>query len=123
MKLMTKELEKRFNQVGDQSEVENPTFIAKYFNPCGSQSWYASEYDPETKIFYGYVTGMYVDEFGTFSLTELENLKLPFGLKIERDLYFKEMTFDELVPSQPKTRKAELQELKEGKEPENDKER
>lgn len=27
-------------------------------------------------------------EYGYFSLKELEGIELPFGLKIERDLYF-----------------------------------
>jgi len=88
MKLMTKQIEERFKAVGNQSEKEDPLFIAKYFNPCGAGTWYASEYDPETRIFYGYVTGMYEDEFGSFSLTELESVTLAFGLKIERDIHF-----------------------------------
>jgi hypothetical protein len=97
MKLVSPELLERFAEIGNQYENENPLFIAKFFNPCGSQTYYASEYDPETKTSYGYITGMYVDEWGTFSITELEALQLPFGLKIERDLYFKELHFNELV--------------------------
>lgn len=97
MKLITKELLKRFEKVGDQSEIENPVFIAKFFNPAGSQTWYASEYDPETKIAFGYVTGMIVDEWGSFSITELESINLPFGLKIERDIHFSEITFNDLM--------------------------
>lgn len=97
MKLITKELISRFKEIGEQSESENPQFIAKFFNPCGSQTWYASEYNPETNICYGYVTGMAYDEWGTFSIDELKSLKLPFGLAIERDMYFKEISFDELT--------------------------
>ncbi len=81
MNLITKEMLARFQQVGDQSEIENPIFIAKFFNPVGSQTWYASEYDPETKIAFGYVTGMIVDEWGSFSIAELESINLPFNLK------------------------------------------
>ena len=36
---------------------------------------------------FGLVSG-HEDELGYFSLNELENLKGPFGLKVERDLYF-----------------------------------
>ena len=100
MKLITKTLEDHFAQVGDQSEISNPLIIAKFFNPCGSQTWYASEYDKERQICFGYVTGMAFDEWGTFSIQELESLKLPFGLKIERDLYFKETRFKELINEQ-----------------------
>lgn len=97
MKLITKEIEKRFEKVGDQSEIEDPIFIAKFFNPAGSQTWYASEYDPETKIAFGYVTGMFVDEWGSFSITELQSINLPFGLKIERDIHFSEIRFNDLM--------------------------
>ena len=123
MKLMTKQIEERFKAVGDQSEKENPLFIARYFNPCGSETWNASEYDPETRICYGYVTGMYEDEFGSFSLTELESVTLAFGLKIERDIHFNEISYRELVGPKPQKREAELKALKENKEPNQDRER
>lgn len=97
MKLITKTLEDRFNEIGDQSEISDPIIVAKFFNPCGSQSWYACEYDNQSRVCFGYVTGMDFDEWGTFSIEELENLKLPFGLTVERDLYFKEKTFNELI--------------------------
>ena len=97
MKLITKQLEERFAQIGDQSENVNPIIIAKFFNPVGRQSWYASEYDPETKICFGYVTGMFENEWGYFSIDELESIKLRFGLGIERDILFNEMRFDDLM--------------------------
>ena len=49
---MTKALEKRFEQVGEQYDKENPIIVAKFFNPVGSQTWFATEYNPETKICY-----------------------------------------------------------------------
>lgn len=96
MKLLTKELEKRFKEVGDQSNESNPIIIVKLFNPCGAGTWYLTEYDPETRIAFGYVTGLCEDEWGSISIEELENVNLPFGLKIERDLYFKEQRFKDL---------------------------
>jgi hypothetical protein len=36
-------------------------------------------------------------QWGTFSITELESIKRPFGLGIERDLYFKEQRFKEII--------------------------
>lgn len=99
MKLITKELEKRFAEIGDQSESSNPLIIAKFFNPCGSQTWYASEIFPNGTC-YGYVTGFDYDEFGYFSIHELESLKLPFGLHVERDRFFKEIRFKELIKEQ-----------------------
>jgi len=99
MKLMTKELEARFEEVGSQEEVKDPIVIAKFFYPMGRGTWLATEYDPKDKIFFGYVSlfGDYCDEWGSFSLEELEDFKGPFGLGIERDLYFKETPSSELI--------------------------
>ena len=35
-------------------------------------------------------------EFGYFTLKELESIKLPFGLTIERDIYFEPTKLNEL---------------------------
>jgi glucose dehydrogenase len=95
MKLINDELQKRFKEVGRQRK--NPVVIAKFFDPAGSGTWYATEYDPETNICYGYVTGLAYDEWGYFSIDEMESLKRPFGLTIERDLYFEEIPFNDLL--------------------------
>jgi hypothetical protein len=99
MKLLTKELEERFAQVGRQEEVKDPIVIAKFFNPIGRGYWFATEYDPTDKIFFGYVSlfGDYNDEWGSFGLEELESLQLPMGMKIERDLSFKECPISEMI--------------------------
>ena len=98
MKLMTKELEKRFAEVGEQ-DIEDPIVIAKFFNPTGAGTWYAVSYCPERKIFFGYVSlfGDWNDEWGSFSLEELESINLSFGLGIERDLYFSEVPSSTIV--------------------------
>ena len=75
-------------------------YCCQVFDPCGSATWYATEYDAENKIAFGYVTGLAFDEWGTFSITELESIKRPFGLGIERDLYFKEQRFKEIIKEQ-----------------------
>jgi len=97
MKLMTKELEGRFKEIGSQEEVKDPIVIAKFFNPAGVGTWFATEYNPEDKIFFGYVSlfGDYNDEWGSFSLEELESVKGLFGLGIERDLYCGEKPISE----------------------------
>lgn len=99
MRLMTKQLEKRFLKVGNQSELEDPVVIAKFFNPCGGGTWYATEYDPKDKIFFGYASifGDWNDEWGYFSLEELESFQGPFGIGIERDLFFDEKPFSQVV--------------------------
>jgi hypothetical protein len=89
MKLMTKELLNEFEKIGSQENVEDPIIICKFFNPQGVGTWYMTEYNPDTEIFYGYVTGLQEDEWGYTSLKELESFKGPFKLGIERDLHFK----------------------------------
>lgn len=89
MKLLTKEILARFAKVGRQEDVEDPIVIAKFFNPSGAGTWYATELLPEEGIFFGYVSifGDHNDEWGYFSLEELRNIKGAFGLGIERDLH------------------------------------
>ena len=56
MNLMTKDLECRFKEVGSQENIPDPVVIAKYFDPCGAGTWYAIEYNPIERIFFGYVS-------------------------------------------------------------------
>ena len=102
MKLLTKQLEKRFARIGSQEQEKDPIVVAKFFNPVGSGEWYATEYDPETREFFGYVSifGDGNDEWGPFSLDELESVRGTFGLGIERDLYCGEKRISEFhIPS------------------------
>jgi len=89
MILLDKKLESEFAKMGRQ-ENDSPVVIAKFFNPTGSGTWFATEYDAENKIFFGYVS-IFNDEnneWGDFSLDELQSYKGRFGLGIERDLHF-----------------------------------
>lgn len=90
MKLLTKEILDMFEKVGDQQDVNNPIVVAVFFNPAGSGYWFATEYDPETELFFGCVSihNDWNDEFGYISLAEIRDTVLPFGLRIERDMYF-----------------------------------
>jgi hypothetical protein len=99
MKLLTKELEKRFAKVGSQANTRDPVIIAKFFNPTGAGTWYATEYDQESRTFFGYVSifGDWNDEWGSFSLDELESFKGMFGLGIERDLHFGEKRASQVI--------------------------
>jgi hypothetical protein len=100
MQLLTKELIKRFSQIGCQENIVDPVVIAKFFNPTGAGTWYATEYDQESKTFFGFVSifGDWNDEWGYFSLDELESYQGKFGLGIERDLYFGEKRMSEVAP-------------------------
>jgi len=89
MKLMTKEIQKKFENkpigsgesLGLEAEV-----VVKFFTPWANWTWYATEFDGED-LFFGLVDG-FEKELGYFSLSELEGLTGPGGLKIERDLHW-----------------------------------
>jgi len=90
MKLLTKQILKEFQRVGNQDSENDPVVIVKFFNPTGAGHWYVTEFNPDTEVFFGYVSilGGPNDEFGLFSLKELESYEGHMGLGIERDLYF-----------------------------------
>ena len=70
---------------------ENTLVPVKFFTPDTDWTWYAIEYDPETRTFFGLVDG-FERELGYFNLDELESLRGPIGLSVERDLYWNEST-------------------------------
>lgn len=91
MKLLTKELEEKFEKhpFGSQSKLGgNSEVLVKYFNPSGEGTWLITEAEKrgDDWILYGYCH-IYEWEWGTVSLKELESVKGPLGLGIERDLY------------------------------------
>lgn len=94
MVLMTAELARRFAELGRQ-EGDGAIVVAKFFTPDGAWSWYATEFDPATREFFGLVDG-FEAELGYFSLEELESAKGPLGLRIERDLHWHEKTLGEV---------------------------
>lgn len=64
--------------------------IVKLFNPCGAATWLATELDEDGDMLFGLADlGLGCPEMGSFSLAELAALRLPFGLRIERDLCFR----------------------------------
>ncbi len=100
MKLLTGGLLEKFKKIGRQEHVKDPIVVAKFFNPSGSGTWWATEFDPKMRVFFGYVSlfGDECDEWGSFSLDELKEFKGPFGLGIERDLYFDSKPISEVCP-------------------------
>lgn len=96
MKLLTKELRKQFPLLyaNENKPKEETKVIAKFFTPWTNWTWYATEFDG-VDLFYGLIQGL-EEEYGYFSLKELESIRGPFGLKIERDLYFKNKTLKDV---------------------------
>ena len=92
MMLMTKELEKVFEKYPLQSQAgkfDDADVVVKYFNPCGAGTWLITEGEKQEDgdwLFFGYCH-IVEWEWGYVMLSDLENVKLPFGLKIEREMY------------------------------------
>ncbi len=83
-KLLTKEVEKRLPPLYSQdSKGLDQVAQVKFFSIISDWQWYATEYDPEERRFFGLVHG-FEWELGYFSLDELESM----GWVIERDAYF-----------------------------------
>ena len=68
-------------------DSDDPVAVLKFFTPDSSFTWYLTEYDPEQRLAFGLVVG-HERELGYFSFTELEVLRGPSGLPVERDLHF-----------------------------------
>lgn len=67
----------------------DPVPMVKFFNPLGAGTWIATElYDDEDTLFGVADLGFGCPEMGVFSLSELSTIRLPFGLRIERDIDF-----------------------------------
>ena len=138
MKLMTKELETQFKKIGRQEGIDDPIVVAKFFNPSGAGTWFATEMyyvvkkdlpNGEVQVveveaskvngdfgsgkylsglgvivdinFFGYISihGDFCDEWGYFSLSELQSVKCPpFGLGIERDIWFEPQPISKVCP-------------------------
>lgn len=104
MKLITAALEKRFEQIGSQSQNPNPLVVAKLYNSASRQVWYVTEYDKNMGIGLAYVTGTDWDGWGMFALETLEKIQHPFGFGIKRDIHFKETYLQELIKEQERER-------------------
>ena len=98
MKLLTKEIESKIPKLYGTEEIttREKKIAVKFFLTCSDWSWYAVEYDPEKKIFYGLVHG-FEKEWGYFSLEELESEKNNLGLGVERDTHFENHTIGEVM--------------------------
>ncbi|MBO5004950.1 MAG: DUF2958 domain-containing protein [Clostridia bacterium] len=95
MKLMTKELEEVFEKypLGSQDGLRGQAkVIAKFFNPMGVGTWFITEAekqeDGDYEMFgYCHLGDDEMAEFGYIMLSELQSIKGPLGMGIERDLY------------------------------------
>ncbi|MFS0771196.1 DUF2958 domain-containing protein [Sphingomonas sp. 1P08PE] len=67
----------------------DPSPVVKLFNPLGAATWLATELDADGDTLFGLADlGFGCPELGSFSLSEIAALRLPYGLTIERDGHF-----------------------------------
>ncbi len=95
MNLLPDEIRKRLPPLYAQ-EGSKAIVHLKLFMPGTSWTWYITEYDGED-IFFGLVDG-FEKELGYFSLSELQSVRGPLGLSVERDLYWTPKPLETIAP-------------------------
>jgi len=86
--LRTADIARRVLERAGEADAD-PVPLVKFFNPVGAATWLATELDRDGDTLFGLADlGFGYPELGSFSLAELEAVRLPFGLRIERDLAF-----------------------------------
>lgn len=97
MKLLTKEILRQVPKLYAQDgKGLDAIAYAKFFNPTGSQTWFMTELDPDTKEAFGLFRDSQESELGYFSILELERTVVGMGLHIERDIHFKPTSLREI---------------------------
>jgi hypothetical protein len=88
MIFLTPGLRKRLLANGRERDCDHVP-VVKFFNPLGAGTWLATELDEDGDTAFGLADlGFGFPELGYFSLSEMQALRLPLGLRIERDLHF-----------------------------------
>jgi hypothetical protein len=98
MELLPDDLRQKLPRLYAQEKVPDPVAHAKFFTPDSNWTWLVTEgeQDGDDFRFFGYVIG-FEEEWGYFMLSELQSARGPFGLAIERDLYFKDGPFSDVI--------------------------
>jgi hypothetical protein len=98
MTLLPDEIRAKLPELDAIEHDTDPIVQCKFFCPWNHWTWFVvegavTEYEEgehgfeSDYIFFGWVHG-HADEYGYFTLSELESIQGPYGLRIERDLYF-----------------------------------
>jgi hypothetical protein len=92
MKLISSAIAQRLaaNSVRASEIGYDPPPAVKLFNPMGPATWLATEMGGDDDTLFGLADlGFGCPELGYFSLSEIAAIRLPFGLRIERDAGFR----------------------------------
>ena len=85
--LMPDAIAKDIPKLYETEKVKDPIVHVKLFAPDSNWTWLIVEADSEERLCFGLVIG-HERELGYFSLAELEEVRGPLGLPIERDLHW-----------------------------------
>lgn len=100
MKLLTEAIRRKLPPLGSQDGKGGKAVAwLKLFTPSSCFTWYVTEGQQEGEdfLFFGLVDGHF-KELGYFGLKELESVRGPFGLGVERDIHWKPTPLEEIAP-------------------------
>ncbi|WP_028710441.1 DUF2958 domain-containing protein [Paracoccus pantotrophus] len=86
MILLTDGLRDRLLANGRRRDVDHVP-VVKFFNPFGAGVWLATELDEDGDLMFG-LADIGRPELGCWSFSEMQAIRLPFGMGIERDILF-----------------------------------
>jgi hypothetical protein len=97
-KLFTKQIDDMlFKQYAMGNDLSKQKVVAKIFNPYGRGVWYLLNSDPSDPDYIWAIVDLFEVEVGSVSRKSLEMMKVPpFGLNLERDMYFQPINAEEL---------------------------
>lgn len=96
MKLLTKEIRKNLPKLYSQDGKGDKAIVhVKFFTPWSFWTWYVTEGEPVLDEdgneidfeFFGWVEGL-ENEYGYFTMNQIQSVRGPGGLRIERDKFF-----------------------------------
>lgn len=96
MQLLTDELKQQLPALGSTDGQTEKVAVCKFFNPTGIGTWFVFEGEETPDgdwMFFG-LADLGHPELGYFNLSGLEAVSLPFGMGIERDIFFSPQTLD-----------------------------
>jgi len=117
MTLLTKEIRGKLPPLYAQEDKGGKAIVhLKLFTPDSSFTWYLTEGSPIKDAsgkevdfhFFGLVDG-HDKELGYVALSELESVRGPMGLPIERDLWWKPKTLEDIAPEMFKSQEKEME--------------
>ena len=94
--VIPKEILSKLPHIYESVATTDPICYVKFFTPDSNFTWYILEIDDDNNLCFGYVVSHF-SEYGYFTLLELESLRGPMSLKVERDIYFQKMKMHEIL--------------------------